>query len=381
MIKEMRFAEAEPDIATEAVFRKHIDASNAEHAINACTAKTNNCTAFTFRNMQQSIITADRGSGIEVFDVTADKRMKHPQQAKLFTWGGDVWAAIDTKAHKGNAIYLMNVSKQFSRPLELIFKGRNMVERNWSFFEHGGDLLAIHAVKPLRVLRLDRQTQNKAVFVEHASAEGRWISTLHIGSQACVHDDAAYFIAHRSIPLPSKRACSVMGSLVRVSLDDWTVSMSSELIAHSVAEAIQGRPARVGVRSLTYFGSSWIDANKTLRLGYGFNDKASAFSMHQLDSFNMLPIDSVITEAEVFFSQNSRPVNTQPSRKLSPEQIALATERASVCEKCEESRNIRLTIMTGIGEKDIYAVSCNKCTNCGGSMSLLTRCPEGKWEN
>ena len=196
-----------------------------------------------------------------------------------------------------------------------------------------------------------------------------------------VHSTVMVYIRPFPLPLRSDRLCCVMGSLCRVSLNDWSVSMSDQPIAHSVAEAIQGRPARVGVRSLTYFGSSWIDANKTLRLGYGFNDKASAFSMHQLDSFNMLPIDSVITKAEVLFSQNSRPVNTQPSRKLSPEQIALATERASVCEKCEESRNIRLTIMTGIGEKDIYAVSCNKCTNCGGSMSLLTRCPEGKWEN
>lgn len=379
MIESMRFTGVQRDAATEAVFQQHLDAVAADRSINACTAKTGNCVAFSFRNGQQSIITADRGNGIEVFDVTADERMEHPQQAKLFVWGDDVWAAIDTRAGRDNAIYLMKVSGEFGEPIELDYDNRNIIERNWAFFEYGGDLYAIHSVEPLRVLRMTQQVGGRATFEDHVVAAGDTLATLHVGSQAFVHHGSVYFVAHRALPLRNTNICCVMGALCRISLADWSISMSVEPMSHSLAEAIQGKPARVGVRSLTYYGSVIIDANGLVRLGYGFNDHDSAFSVHTLDSFNLMPIGDVITQGERDFANGISPVTPRTLRKLSPEQVEKATANASVCESCDHKRSIRLKVTTGLGEQDVYHVSCDKCTSCGGSMSLLSSCPEKKW--
>lgn len=72
-------------------------------------------------------------------------------------------------------------------------------------------------------------------------------------------------------------------------------------------------------------------------------------------------------------------VDARPTGRAAPEpptdeQIALAEQRAAVCEGCDKSQGVRLIV----NERPVYNVRCEDC-GCGGLSLIRGDCPQGLW--
>lgn len=78
------------------------------------------------------------------------------------------------------------------------FDGRNAWEKNWGFFDHGGDLLAVYDIKPHRILKIEG---DRAEIHEDEPCDfGGKAGVLHGGAPPVLWQGEYYCFYHRVLP-------------------------------------------------------------------------------------------------------------------------------------------------------------------------------------
>ena len=127
---------------------------------------------------------------------------------KMFLMDGKVYCTYNT-GHKRtvqNEIYLLELEetgvKSFKR---MHYPERLMIEKNWAFFIHEGELHTIYSLDPFTILKAIEITDDEIVFERHWTSEAHAYKYFSIGTQ-CVRDkDELKFMAHKKIYKRGKR--------------------------------------------------------------------------------------------------------------------------------------------------------------------------------
>jgi FkbM family methyltransferase len=92
-----------------------------------------------------------------------------------------------------------------------VYEHRDHWEKNWGFFEHGGELLCLYSIKmgdtPFRILRVDGERTE--LVAEHNCAFGHKAGMLHGGAPPVLHQGEYYCWYHRRLGATSDKVYSI----------------------------------------------------------------------------------------------------------------------------------------------------------------------------
>lgn len=226
----------------------------------------------------------DGGAPPQLIDLTElamdAGRAEKVADPKLLTIDEKLYVTYNSgNVHSGfNRLTLQRIHPELGAPQDCRFDERRSVEKNWGFFEHGGQVRAIYSLAPFRVLELTSDNfgqQGDLVFRTRggASIPARF-PRMHIGSQPHrLPDGRLLLVANQQVPIPGVPRKIYFGRLVQVEAGASTLERVSRKILidswrNVLPHKIKHNP---GLLSATYFAGLSGDASQ-LRLSYGVND-------------------------------------------------------------------------------------------------------------
>lgn len=202
---------------------------------------------------------------------------------KLLALDGEVYVTFNSGFSAGhpNTIYLQRVTPELEAPQECLLDDRQVVEKNWAFFEASNELRALYSLQPLVTLAL-REGQlgsdGPLTFERRNAQRSEGPVALTIGSQMIIEADRGLLIAHSKIKLGRKRV--YVGHLVAVDLakSEPAVYVSSTVLIDSWRALFpQRHRLNPNLWSATYF-SGIARTPGGLLVGYGVNDSRAALA-------------------------------------------------------------------------------------------------------
>lgn len=198
---------------------------------------------------------------------------------KLFSYRGAVWATFNTGyVASGNAIYIMQVFPEVGRPVRCEAPDRQIIEKNWGFFEGpDGELRAIYLLNPLTVLSfgvLSKESDTKVVVGRVVSRlPNESCAGLTIGTQPVEFDGSLMLIAHERVG--ARRWRGYFGRVVRFDRRVGRGIVGRPRLIHDRRTMLGTSPRRnKHLWFATYFsGLELIDGVPTVT--YGINDQRS----------------------------------------------------------------------------------------------------------
>lgn len=198
---------------------------------------------------------------------------------KLFALDDEVWMTFNTGYSKTqNQLYLVKLRPNFETPIEVSFRERQVVEKNWAFFKSKGKLKALYSINPLVVL--DAKTRDSGIIHFERSYVGERVSrhTLTIGTPMIQRGNAFGFIAHRKIGLLGKRVYFGVPASLYCEEASYRVEIGAKRLIHTRGSLLGSWPKHnPNLISCTYF-SGISNQGGELVLSYGINDLTCNFS-------------------------------------------------------------------------------------------------------
>jgi hypothetical protein len=215
----------------------------------------------------------------EFFDAFGGRRLIDP---KIFRLGEDVYATFNSGwIPQGNDIFVMKIYPRFETPKRVVFAGCREQERNWAFFSEGGEIFALYQVSPLRILRLANERAHVWEMEQIYRAETLG-QDLSIGTPLSGSDGKYSFVGHKKIFLGRKKI--YLGRFCQFDFHGKKISLGKNWLVHSMRSLLGSTTKHNdNLISCTYF-SGIQESESSVSLGYGINDVAWGFSVHQKDS-------------------------------------------------------------------------------------------------
>lgn len=175
-----------------------------------------------------------------------------------------------------NSIYIGNDISNFASASEVIYPERRSIEKNWGFFEHGGELLAIYSLRPLVLLRKTKagahEINFEKIFEDSSSLDSNWT----LASQPLKRDGHLLFMVHHKYEVLGKR--TYLPHLASLRLETWEVELAKLKVSLSDPPLGFSRLNKNAFNVKYASGLGEIDGN--LFVGIGLNDER--FSMVNL---------------------------------------------------------------------------------------------------
>lgn len=232
----------------------------------------------------------DNGDGIvDIQDLTefanrlgvrrvADPKLVELQDEVYVSWNTG-WVASGE-----NEIYLQRLTPSLSDPQRCVFDGRNRIEKNWAFFERGGDLQVLYSVAPLHILSLagkfgkDEDLVFRSTTRESVAKVGQRFS---IGTQLLRVDSNTFQLIIHDKLLRIRNHRAYVGRLAQLDLSGKPkITFGTRALVHSWRSMLpQVRPNKGNPHLIfaTYFsGISSVEGQ--LLLSYGVNDVDYGFA-------------------------------------------------------------------------------------------------------
>ena len=198
--------------------------------------------------------------------------------AKLFSLRGKLYAQVnDNKQSKDIAV----IDVEEGKIIQLYYKHKNEVEKNWIIYEHGGEVYCIYQIAPLIILKRTKISSNQWVFEDHYKSPNTE-SKINIrgGSPATVMGDSVFFMGNQVVP--AKYLKVYFGNFLRLNLKDMVVSGTDGWAHNFNAMCGLGRIGTSQMFSCTYFSGMEMDQENIL-LSYGVNDVRANFARIPID--------------------------------------------------------------------------------------------------
>lgn len=365
---------------------------DANRILNPSRITVGDCEVFGFRAMvgerrSSSYVAVVRGGEMVMHERVGEK-YRHPEDVRPTVIGGKVYVVFGTGRGRGQ-IRVQQVdleAMEMGPEIRAAYDNSFQREKNWIFFEDAGEVYALHSIAPVKLLKRTAVKDDEWVMEEELVHTHDPVPSLHIGSQGALVGDKLYFMAHRHYPWGEGDNVIYVGSLAFYSLRSQQVYVRPEVMFHDLRTLAGFGANNLGrTTSLTYFAGLEIDGD--VRVSYGVNHRFCGFcslDASWLESDKYIAPHLAVTTWEW---ESAKATSRAQQRNLAleapvPELVTLAEKRAEVCEPCEfRTAPIRLKVMTGIGERHVYSVGCDKCQSCGNNLSLLTgSCREKKWD-
>lgn len=125
------------------------------------------------------------------------------EDPRLFRYRGQLHVAFigvvttDGQTHTNMMYARLDDSFRVERVFAPVYCGRNWWEKNWSFFEHDGELFAVYSISPHKILRIDGE---RATLAHNVPSLARWEGAEPRGgaSPVRVGDEFWHFFHDRS---------------------------------------------------------------------------------------------------------------------------------------------------------------------------------------
>jgi hypothetical protein len=184
----------------------------------------------------------------------------------------------------GNNIYIMKVYPEMGSPKRLVYKNRQVQERNWAFFSQQNEIYVLYWINPLKILRVNLRGTDTWEVDDHYHGKiqnGHLPVDLTIGTQLSRFNKQYCFVAHQKRIFQNKKI--YLGKFCTFSFRDKTVTPGRYWLVHSL-ESLSGCEIKhnTNLFSCTYFSGIQV-SGRSVKLGYGINDVEFGFSTHQPD--------------------------------------------------------------------------------------------------
>ena len=186
---------------------------------------------------------------------------------------------------EGNNVYIMKIYPEMGPPKCLIYKNRQIQERNWAFFTIEKEVYALYWMNPLKILKLkvisDLYWEMEDYYAPEVQ-DNDLPNDLTIGTQLFGENGCFYFISHQKRYFQSKKV--YLGKFCTFYFDSKKIVPGEFWLSHSL-ESILGSDIKhnSNLYSCTYFSGLQVIDN-LVKLGYGINDIEFGFSSHKLNT-------------------------------------------------------------------------------------------------
>ncbi|RDK84807.1 hypothetical protein [Marinirhabdus gelatinilytica] len=193
---------------------------------------------------------------------------------KLFVLEEEVYGTFNSgDAIKGsNSIILFQLDKSLIKNYyECIYSDRIKTEKNWAFFKEKEEMFVLYSLDPLKILKLDKVSENKIFFKNFFCDPTQRLKNHSIGTPLIRVKNGYGFIAHKKLYRKRKRLYLGKMAILKTS-GPVVVSVRSIPIIHSF-ESLLGSKFKFNKNliSCSYFSGLYRYQNKLI-LGYGIND-------------------------------------------------------------------------------------------------------------
>lgn len=234
--------------------------------------------------VDRTSMSIDESASIDLTSLGRSFGISNVADPKLFTYRGDIWLTFNTGyVGSGNDVYVMSIHPTIGVPIRCELPERQVVEKNWAFFEGANDrLAAIYSLDPLKLLSFEEREDASGLpyykaHIDYAAANPA-CANLTIGTQPLAVDGALMLIAHKRIGHPKFRG--YLGRPVRVHESDgkWSSELHRTTLIHSFRTLLGSRHKRnKHLWFATYFsGLALIDDE--IVASYGINDQAAGLA-------------------------------------------------------------------------------------------------------
>jgi FkbM family methyltransferase len=201
----------------------------------------------------------------------------HVSYSALYQRGDKSWTDVCYARLEQDATGNWHVGDEFYPH----YAGRTTWEKNWGFFEHNGELLAVYSISPHRVLRIDGNGAELIadVPIRFPAKPGM----LHGGAPPVFHRGEYYCFYHRRLGASAEKFYS---------LDLYTFEAkppfrpSRQVVAPLLIPDLQDRPAPT-VPQAVFPGGAFIDEQHRWAVSFGYYDKWSEvawWDINQIES-------------------------------------------------------------------------------------------------
>ncbi|MEM7587718.1 MAG: hypothetical protein AAF560_30300 [Acidobacteriota bacterium] len=181
-----------------------------------------------------------------------------------------------------NHIFVMQVAPELGRIKQVVYPGRRGQERNWAFFQQAGQTYALYWLNPLRILRLEEETEDAWVMEDEylgplLEPESGTPDDVTLGTQLSETPEGYRFVGHRKVLVAGNKKLYLgrAGSFDPVAR---TVSSSGPWLIHSLESLFGSEIKHNGnLHSCTYFSGIQTAPDETL-VAYGVNDVDYGFA-------------------------------------------------------------------------------------------------------
>lgn len=204
-----------------------------------------------------------------------DRYNVRPADPKLFSIGEKVYCTLNTgyTFRKENEIYLIEINGHKVKPKKCMVNfARNIVEKNWMFFEFENNLMLLYSIGPnLTVAELIGQGSDYYLFGNRME-EYCCSRNYSIGTPIGRLSDSLYLVGHEKISIGKRRLYIGVG--LRIEWRNRKRVVVGKRILHSPLSVLGNKfKFNKNLFSCTYFSGLQIDQeSKTVLLGYGIND-------------------------------------------------------------------------------------------------------------
>ncbi len=196
---------------------------------------------------------------------------------KLTVLNQELWVTFNTGWHPiENQLYLWRLTPEIGRPIECLYKERQVVEKNWGFFIHNQQLMALYSIGSGQLLTAPPPAETSTcIHFETISTglETENLSSYTIGTQPVYANDKYHFIAHKKLSARNKRL--YLGKLFSFDVKNSelnTIQPHGHFLIHSLRSIFGSKiKHNKNLISCTYF-SGLIARNNKLIASYGIND-------------------------------------------------------------------------------------------------------------
>ncbi|MBX9688090.1 MAG: hypothetical protein K2X27_15390 [Candidatus Obscuribacterales bacterium] len=291
----LQLCESSPDLALSEYFQKLTGSLNVHNIFNPSFYCDDYLKIFAFRAIPDgndflaSFVSIEDRHGQKTINLSIDYykqlggvRLIDPKICKIHD---SIYITFNTgHINSGNDIYVMKLYPELEQPKKIIFKQRNLQERNWAFFSEGQEIFALYSINPLQILKLKNVDENSWEMEEYYEGKpsGKVPQELSIGTQLCKHQGKYYFLAHKKF-LERFRKKIYLGKFCSLDFTNKTISCGPDWFMHSFKSFFGSRLKHNSkLLSCTYFSGLQLSDNK-VRVGYGINDVAYGFSTFPLE--------------------------------------------------------------------------------------------------
>ena len=194
---------------------------------------------------------------------------------KLFVMNNKVWCTFNTgyvNDIQNDIVLALLDFTGVKNYYKCFFNKRARIEKNWAFFYYENQIKVLYGLRPLKLLKVEKQTTNELHFVKDFESS-RLNTSYSIGTPLVQLDKLSYgFLVHRKIEFKGKRI--YLGRSFKLELaNSYNLTEGKHFLIHSL-RALLGSKFKFNKNlwSCTYFSSLHKLDTNTCVIGYGIND-------------------------------------------------------------------------------------------------------------